>query len=286
VANSVEPVLGAGHGAYLLRRRVAQTMPEHNLFVNWFFYLWVLYPVGLIAAAILHPSLQIGWDNVVLLLVGELVFPLISICMYRANQEIDAGLFSIISNLAPVVTIITAWVLLHERLFGHQLLGAVLVVASAFVATLPKLLRRTHSSGRGVFFALLSTLLIGLGVTYERFMLSRVEFGAYLVYGWGAQALWMTILAWPQRKKLALLKQPKIAKLTIALALMSTFQGLCFVAALNLSGNASIVSVFRSFLSVLIVLSAYYVLKERGQLALKISAAGTGVAGLILLNIR
>ena len=271
---------------YLLRRKLALLVPDHNRFVNWFFFAGVLYPVGLITALIIRPDLRIGWTNLALLLGGELIFPIINLLAFRANRDIDAGLFTILTNLAPIITIASARLLLNEGLHGHQLLGAVIVIVSAFLASVHNLFGKHKASRRGVLIALASVVLLGLAITYERFMLTRVEFGAYLVFGWGGQALWMTILAWPERKNLFLLRQPQVAKRIIAFGLANAFQGLCFVGALTLSGSASLVAATRSFLAVLVVLVAYYVLNERGWLALKITAALTGATGLIILNLK
>lgn len=271
---------------YVLRRKLAQLIPEYNRFVNWFFFLGVLWPVGILTALIVRPSLAIGWANLALLLIGEIVFPVVNLLAYRASKEIDAGLFTILTNLAPIITIVSAWILLNEGLHGHQLVGAGILVSSAFLASSPNLLRKHRVNAGGLLIALISIGLLGLGITYERYMLTRVSFGAYLVFGWGAQALWMTILAWPQRKNLRLLKRPDVAKSIIAYAAANALQGICFVGALTLSGSASLVAATRSFLSVLVVLAAYVVLRERGHLWLKIGAAILGATGLIILNVH
>jgi len=268
---------------YLLRRRLAQLIPEHNRFVNWFMFLWVLYPVGLITALFIRPDLAIGWANLALLLVGELIFPSVNVLAYRASKEIDAGLYTILTNLAPIITVTSAWLLLHEGLTGRQLMGAGVILFSAVLASSPNFFKRHRANLTGLAFALMSVLLLGLGITYERFMLTRMEFGAYLVFGWGSQALWMTILGWRERKNIDLLRRPVVAKLIIAYGLAFSLTGLCFVGALNLSGNASLVAAVRSFLAVLVVLASYFVLKERGWLLLKITAAVLGAAGLILV---
>ncbi|PLS81587.1 hypothetical protein CYG49_01665 [Candidatus Saccharibacteria bacterium] len=48
--------------------------------------------------------------------------------------------------------------------------------------------------------------------------------------------------------------------------------------------TASVVSIFASFMTVLVVLSAYFFLKEKDRLWFKIGAAIVGTIGLIILN--
>lgn len=273
-----------GTAAYLLRRTLAQSLSKHNKLVNGFFFLCVLYPTGLIVAAFSSPNLNIGWVNLALLLGGSGIFPLINLSAFRANKDVDAGLYTIINNITPIITIIAATLLLNEKLSDQQLLGATIIILSAFLATLPRLRHRGTSKSTGLAFALISVGLLGLAIVYERWMLTRIDYGAYLVFGWGAQTFWMTILAWSDRKYIKLLRNKKDFIPVLGYGITNTLKGLSFVTALKLSGNASVVSAFGSFMAVLVVLSAYFVLKEKEWLLFKIIAAVIGTAGLIILN--
>lgn len=94
--------------SFLLRRKLGESSPQYNKLVNWFFYLVILYPVGVVAAIVLHGSLRISLINLAIISIAELVFPLISITQYRANKDVDAGLFTILNSLKPIITITTA----------------------------------------------------------------------------------------------------------------------------------------------------------------------------------
>lgn len=273
-----------GTAGYLLRRKLAQTLTRHNRLVHGFFFIAVLYPLGLAVGFITAPDLAIGWLNFFILLAGSAVYPVINLLAFRANRDVDAGLSTILYNLSPIVTITAAWLLLHERLDDQQLLGAVIIMTAAFLATLPRLARRSRSNLPGILFALASVVLLGFAIVYERWMLTRMDFGAYLVFGWGAQALWMAVIAWPERKNLKVLGERKNFVPVLVYGLAHAFKGLCFVAALKLSGNAAAVGAFASFMAVLVVLAAYVALKEKEWLWFKLGAAAVGTAGLIILN--
>ena len=273
-----------GTAAYLIRRKLAQTLTKHNRLVNGFFFIAVLYPLGLIVASFSSPNLSIGWLNVVFLAAGSGIFPLINLLPFRANKDVDAGLYTILNNLTPIITIVAASLLLQERLNDQQLLGAAIIITSTFLATLPRLQKRSASSSTGMLFALASVSLLGLAIVYERWMLTRIDFGAYLVFGWGAQTLWMSVLAWPERKNIKILREKKNFLPILSYGVTNAFKGLCFVAALKLSGNASVVGAFASFMAVMVVLSAYFILNEKEGLLFKIGAALIGTFGLIILN--
>lgn len=274
-----------GTAAYLLRRSLAQSLAEHNRLINAFFFVCVLYPLGLLVAAFSSPNLHIGWLNFVFLLGGSLIFPLFNILAFKANETVDAGLYTILNNLTPIVAIVFASLLLREGLNSGQLLGAFIIIFSAFLATLPKLKRGSSSSSVGLVYALVSVTILGLAIVYERWMLTRVDYGAYLIFGWGSQTLWMAILAWPERKNIKLLKTKKNFYPVLSYGLTNAFKGLCFVSALRVSHNASLVSAFSSFLAVLVVIAAYFILKERDSFWLKVIAVIIGTVGLIILNI-
>ena len=94
----------------------------------------------------------------------------------------------------------------------------------------------------------------------------------------------MTIIAWPERHNLKLLGRKKYKNQVLGYGVTNAFKGLCFVGALSLSGNASLVSAFASFMSVSVVIAAFVFLKEREWLWLKVASAVLGTTGLIILN--
>lgn len=271
--------------AYLWQRRLGQTLAQHKRLVCAYFFLLIHYPMGLIVAAYSSPRLAIGWGNMLLLLIGSWVFPIIIVLSLKASKTMDAGFFTILSNLIPVVTIIAATLLLHEGLSSRQLFGASTIIASACIITIPMLLHRQASTRAvGVIAALACFILGGLATVYERWMLVRIGFGAYLIFGWGFQTLWTLVVAWPERKYLHILKDKRHFASLMGYSLSASLKGVLFIAALKLSGNASLVTAFISFTAIMVVSAAYFVLKEKDWLWLKIGAAIFGSAGLIILN--
>lgn len=269
---------------YILQKKLGTSLPNHKRLVSGFFFLAIHYPMGLLVAAFSSPHLAIGWLNMFFLLVGSWVFPIINIVTLRANKDIDAGLFAVLSNLTPIVTIVAASILLKEDLNHTQLVGAVIILSSAFLVTLPGLRFRGRSIASGLMFAVMAISLSGLATVYERWMLTRIDFGAYLILGWGAQTLWMTVVSWPQRKQLKALRNKKNFPALLSYALAASIKGIVFIGALRLTTNVSLLSAITSFLAVMVVIAAYFALKERRWLWYKVGAAIIGAAGLIILS--
>jgi uncharacterized membrane protein len=115
-------------------------------------------------------------------------------------------------------------------------------------------------------------------------MLTRIDFGAYLILGWGAQTLWMTVVSWPQRKQLKALRNKKNFPALLSYALAASVKGIVFIGALRLTTNVSLLSAITSFLAVMVVITAYFALKEKRWLWYKIGAAIIGAAGLVILS--
>lgn len=274
-----------GTASYLWRRQLAKTFARANRLVNAFFFVFVLYPIGLTVAAFTHPDLSIGWASFWMLVAGGALFPLVNLLTYRASQDMDAGLFTVISDLIPVVSVASGWLLLNEGLSGRQLIGAGIILAAALLVTIPQFKAHIRSNRTALLCAFAAVILLGLGFVFERYMLTRMDFGAYIVFGWGLQMVWGVIFALPERKSYKILKDPKIRSHLLGYSLSSTFRGLCIVGALYLSGNVSVVMASASFLTVLVVVAAYFILREKDWLLLKLGAAALGVTGLVLINI-
>ncbi len=274
-----------GTASYLWRRQLAKTFAQANRLVNAFFFVAVLYPIGLIVAALTTPDLSIGWASFWLLVIIGAIFPFANLLIYRANKDLDAGLFTIISDLIPVTAIVFGWLLLDEGLTGQQLLGTGIILLATLLVTLPQLKQHMRHNRIALICAFAAVVMVGVGFVFERYMLTRMDFGAYIVFGWGLQMVWSVLFAWPERKKCKVLLDPKIRGKLLGFSLSSTFRGLCIVGALYLSGNVSVVMASASFLTVLVVVAAYCILKEKEQLWLKLGAASLGVIGLILINL-
>jgi drug/metabolite transporter (DMT)-like permease len=270
--------------SYILQRKLGTSLAKHKRLVAGFFFVVVHYPLGLIVAFMGHPDLAIGWMNFIILLLGSWIFPLINILYLKASKDVDAGRFTVLSNITPVATIVAATLLLGERLNATQLIGASVIIGSAVVVTLTHTRKRGRVNHRGVAVAITAFLLAGLATVYERWMLGQMDLGAYIVFGWGAQTLWMVLLAWPERKNLGVLRKKKYLLPISSFAIASAVKGVLFLAALQLSGNASLFGAFASFTAIMVVPAAYFLLKERQSMKTKVIAAIIGTIGLIILN--
>ena len=270
---------------YLIQRQLGQTIPQYNRLVNGFFFLCIHYPLGLITALIIGFKVDIGWFNALTLLAIGAAFPLTDMLAFRASKDVDAGLFGILTNLSPVITISLAALLIAERLSPQQFAGAVIIIFSALLVSITAYNRSSKNTRVGIIIALLSVTLLGVDTVYESWILKRIGMGSVLVYGLGLQTFWMAIFAFPQRRHAGKVINRKYGPKVLALALSKSVKGIAFIGALYLSKSAAIVSAFTGFLPIMIVVAGFIFLHEKQYLKLKIAAASTGLVGLIVLSL-
>lgn len=175
-----------GAASYLLRKVLAQELGEHNRLINAIYFLFFLLPTTIILSFFFPHNLNVGLLNFLLLIGGSIIWPILAIISFHANKKVDVGIFTIISNLSPIFTLAIALPFLHENLKPMQFIGIGLLILSGVLAASSQLRKREHASTEGVLVCLLSAAVFGIAVVYERFMLNRVEFGTYLIYGWGS----------------------------------------------------------------------------------------------------
>ncbi|HEV3245085.1 MAG TPA: DMT family transporter [Candidatus Paceibacterota bacterium] len=273
-----------GTANYVLRRELAQKIGEQNRLINAVFFLFFLLPVGAVLVFFFPHNLNVGSTNLILLLAGSIVWPLYYLVAFSANKHVDVGIFSVINNLSPIVTLAIALPFLHENPSTLQLVGIGLLIFSGALAASSKLRQKSGSTWQGIWLCLLTALILGFATAYEKFMLNRIDFGAYLVYGWGAQIVWSTIIAWSDLKKIPAMfsKTSATRSILIIWGVSSALRSCSFILALKVT-SASILSATTDFLSILVVLVAYFYLKEREHMLIKWSAAAIGVLGLLLV---
>lgn len=270
---------------YLLRRVLAQKLGDHNRLINAVFFIFFLLPTTIVLSFFFPHDLNVGVVNLILLFGGSLIWPLMNLTAFSANKKVDVGIFAIINNLSPLFTIAIALPFLNENLNQLQFVGVGLLIISGVLAASSQLKKHNRSNMNGILLCVLSATILGVAVAYERFMLNRIDFGSYLIYGWGSQIIWSAILAGHELKKLP--KLFTIDKKTTQILMIwggtNVLKSVAFILALTMS-SASLISSASNFMSVAVVIAAYFFLKERQHMIEKLFAVIIGIAGLFLLT--
>ncbi len=266
----------------LLLRQLASEVKGYARLVSAIMYVFVVLPGGVAVALVLGDiSFRFSPAVIGILLLAGVLFAITNIAAYRANEELDAAQFSIITNLESFFTIMVAGLFLGERLSFIEVVGVVLLVASAIMITVERVGKKTFRITKGSWTAIISSIVLAGAVTAEKYLLGQMNLASYMIVGWGLQTASMVWLAFPERGKLKSLK-PKQLRHIALLGFMRLGVGLAFIKAIQLV-DVSVLSSARSYKPVLVFIFALLVLHERKHFWRKLFASILATIGLLLL---
>lgn len=266
----------------IVYRRVAKNLNGYGRIVTSVLYLCFQAPAG-IAIGLWQgdKALSFPFETWVLLGLGALFFAGANFMAYRANEELDAAQFAIITNLEALFVIIIAGVFLGERLTGLQLLGALLLIIAAIDVAVEKTGRRTFRVSRASLIALSACLFVAAGLTTEKALLKEMGFATYVFLGWSAQTIVVGLFTFRDRKKFKHVSAKQFAEMMV-LGVLRLGAALSAVAAITMV-DISIVASVRSYKPILIFFGALIFLGEKRDFRRRIIGAGLATVGLLLL---
>lgn len=266
----------------LIYRRTASNLKGFGRIVTAIMYIGVILPGG-IAVALWQGDISFGFSafSWLLFAIVGVLFAGINFLSYRANEELDAAQFAIITNLQALFVIAIAGLFLGERLSGLQLLGALLLVIAAVDVAVDKVGPRTFRLKSASLLALGSSLMLAAAVTIEKALLNEVSFSTYLIVGWGAQSVAIGTLAFRDRKLVRTISRRQLFEV-LGLGLLRLGQGLTFIAAITLV-EVSVAASVRSYKPILVFIAALIFLGEKRDVRRKAIGAVLATVGLLLL---
>jgi drug/metabolite transporter (DMT)-like permease len=249
-----------------------------------------LVPAGLDVSA----AFWIGLSGVVGLAIGDSA-------LFRSFTMIGPRRGMMMMAAAPAFTVVTAWILLGERLDGQALLGVATVIGGILLATVgkdegggrfrrpaPALLRRglllalVAAAGQG-----LGSAFAKLGMTTEATAVGIDPLGATLGrMFWAFVAYWVVVL--PRRNLLQLLAPLRDRRGTAALVvaiLMGPFVSVWISLVAIKHTEAGVAQVLLGTVPIFVVLPAWLVYRDRPS-PLSLVGVVVAVAGGALLFLR
>lgn len=196
---------------------------------------------------------------------------------YIAQRNVEAGTFSLISNVYTPVTIVLASLFLSERLKPVQILGTVLLLVSVVLVSRKHKLTRWRFD-RYFFLVVLSGLSLGVVLTAERALIKGNGITSGTWISWGSQSLFLALAALVAGQK----SQHNLNDTAVTSGLRF-LQQLSWVVLVTVVANLSLVSAITTFKVVLVFIAAAIFLKEREDLPRKIIGSLIAVVGLLLM---
>lgn len=269
----------------LVYRDYAQKHKKDHYVTNAVMYLATVVPFGIVWS-ITQGGFSLDFPVSIWWFFGlaGLLFALGNIAAFKANTKVEASQFAIITRFRVVVIVAASWFFLGDTLTPLQMLGAGIVFGSSLFAVY--LTRQKKSKSKIGFYtmiAILSAVFMGLAITNEKYILSSVTLATYVVIGWGLQAFFMALFANRQLARVPGLIKDGSIKTILLLGGLRTVAGFCFINALQLSGNASLIGSIAALQVILIVIGGYIFLGEKKHGVQKFVAATAAFVGVILL---
>lgn len=247
-------------------------------------YLLGVLPIGVMTGLILPHHIHWSWQIFMLFIANSITIAIANWMLFSAVRKLPVVQFQIINQFYEVAAIVLGWIFLHESLTGNQTLGAVLMFISALLAIKASSGHRTEKiqSLRPIVIAAVGAFLFGASLVIEKAALGRMDIGAYLIFGWGAQTITMLLLAFKDANRHTVrafgLKEVKWS------AFMGWFNGAAgalYIAALVKSNNISLITAIAAIALPLIAIGAYLILKERENLRLLWASVILSTVGLV-----
>ena len=271
-------------------RKIALSFPRAALPVNILVY--AVTALSGLAYAGLHGFSSVSFASVMtyggFFFIAGLCFALTNIISFVVFQLVDAAIASLLSTCNIIAAVIVSSIAIHESLRPHQIVGAVIIILSMELVLSLKLSQSKHKKMyQAIGLSLAASLLFGLAVTTEKYLLNRVSLSTYLVYGWGLQfggvLITALILGKAAKANFELLRNIRFYKVALPASFIRMFSGLLFIYSLKLSNNLSLVSVLSGLKVILAALFGAYFLSERNYLARKYEAAGLAIVGVAVI---
>lgn len=221
--------------------------------------------------------LEISWS----ILAMTVLYALANIFIFRSLKITEASRFTVIFSSKTLFAVLGTSIVFREVLTTTQWIGALLIVTGVIIISMNKFGKKINT---GDFYALVAAVLFGLANTNDRFLVKYFDPYSYVVVGFLLPGIAIALL-YP--KKIVNLKnyfkRPFIFKMAF-LCLLYGLAAATFFAALQLTPNSSQLFSINSFGAILAVILSIFILKEKDNMARKITGAIISVAGLLFVN--
>ena len=118
----------------------------------------------------IRPTLR---ETRLLVLSGLLWFGVYNVALNTAEGTLDAGTAAMITNLAPLMVLVLAWIFLRERPTAALIAGGLVAFAGIVVIGLSTTAR--SASAAGVLLCLLATTAAAAGLVAQKHALARLQ---------------------------------------------------------------------------------------------------------------
>jgi len=221
------------------------------------------------------------------LLIGGILFASINVIVFKLYRFIPASIMTFTTLLNTLSVLLFATLAGGESLSTKQIYGAIILFLSVLVVGL--FTKSTYKTKKnillGLLIALFAALMFGPAIMNEKYLIGRIGFNTYVLYGWVFQALMAYIVAFALKNR-NITKEKLDRRIHVNVWIVGALLGMsgfAYVTSLSKSGSASTMALSGTAVIGLTVFMAYFVLNEKEHLRPKIAGLVLSAIGLSLL---
>jgi drug/metabolite transporter (DMT)-like permease len=213
----------------------------------------------------------------VFVMIGGVLAP---ICKFKAVKHLEASESSILLSSQNLWEVLLAFLALRETFSTQRLIGTIIVLLGIAIAQWRK---KQFVFNGAVIFALIAAIIYAFNNIVGDYILRSFDVFAFNAYTWFLPFFALICIRPQIYKKLTFYLQPKHLISVIIVACTATLGSTCIMRAYQVARNASQIAPISASGTIITVILAILLLKERNHMLQKIGGALVVVVGLLLL---
>lgn len=215
------------------------------------------------------------------LVVMSLFYSLGNLFTFKAFKVAEASEVSVIFASSTVWSVISAVIILGDKLNQQRILGILLVVLGIGAINYSKSKRKLN---KGHLFALLGAVLFGIAFTNDAFIINRFKgVSSYMILAFAVPAFNTFLFKPRSAKNIPSYLNGKILIKLLFCGLFYALSALTIFEAYKRGGQASIISPIKQTSIIFTVIISYIWLKERDKVWNKILGTLLAFGGVLML---
>jgi drug/metabolite transporter (DMT)-like permease len=237
-----------------------------------------VFVTGLILGEIAFPDLSGVLINLMLLLV---FYGLGSRFLFESFKRVEASSLTIVFTSRAIVTILAGRIILGEILTMHQLIGIGMILLGVVIVSM-KNSKVNFTNGMG--YVIVASILFGLGLANDKYILNEIEIStfSFMTLGFFLPAVLMLAISPKSLLKMDIFFERKTLVNMVVFTMLYVVQAITFFMAVQ-EVDVSMVASLKQLSTVLTVVLAVLLLRERDYLLRKLVGVVISFAGLLLI---
>lgn len=201
--------------------------------------------------------------------------------IFKALAQTEASIFTILFGTRVVFIVIASVILLKENFSLNQTVGTILIILSVFLVSYRK---ENWQFNKGELYSVLAGIFATAGVINDAVLLKQFDVTTYSALGFLGPGVFIWATHPTATKKIMALPKSKIFPKLTLLGLIYGIAYLTYNSAYFSGKMAAQIAAIFQVSSVITVLLAIVLLKEKSKLLLKLLAATVGFIGVLLVS--